>query len=314
MERTSWFDQVPVIGALPPEQAANKLREVGEQETAARLEQSEHLPGTQTFGPDGRKSWWPFQDKPWQHTAHTFGYITPTAASEDAQAIRYVESISADPGLRSSRIKLTLNRLRVAAYPGGGTHQVLLHCFVQNQLPGKTEPVHFNATYRAYEGESAGVQGSPLFVGLGVGTEGLTLKCRTINVRNDQDEALLGFLESQTFKTGLHLITTAQPVLAPFSEMAYGLAKALATRNRNVSVQDFELGLDFSAMPMRGRLAEGAYLAVQIPESFVAIWDWDEWVYLPARGIVARRDDHRALIPYNYLVFGVSRYDGHAHS
>jgi len=309
MDMSSWFENLPVIGNLPPGQAVDKLHEVGEEEAATLLEQSESVRG-QTFKLGDRKSWWPFQDKPWQYTAHTFGYLASAASGSDVQTIRHIEQIVADPGLRGARIKLTLNRLRIAAYPGGGIHHVLLHVFAQNQTPGKVEPVHFNATYRVQQGQSAGVQGYPLFTGLHVGDVGLTLKCRTINVRNDQDEAFLSFLESDTFKTGLQLVTTAQPVLAPFSEMALGLAKMIAARHRNVSVQDFDLGLDFSTVPMQGRVAEGAYLAVQIPESFHAVWDWDEWVYLPARGLVVRRDDHLQLIPYNYLVFGLSRYEG----
>jgi len=311
MDTSSWFENLPVIGNLPAEQAADKLREVGEEEVATLLRQAEGAEG-QTFKLGERKSRWPFQDKPWQYTAHTFGYLASASSGSNVQDIRHIEDIAADPGLRGARIKLTLNRLRIAAYPGGGIHHVLLHFFAQNQTPGKAEPLHFNATYRVQQGQSAGVQGYPLFTGLSVGQEGLTLKCRTINVRNDQDEAFLGFLESPTFKTGLHLINIAQPVLAPFSEMALGLAKMIAAHHRNVSVQDFDLGLDFSTVPMRGRLAEGAYLAVQIPESFYAVWDWNEWVYLPARGLVVKRNDHQQLIPYNYLVFCLSRYDdGH---
>jgi len=143
---------------------------------------------------------------------------------------------------------ITLNRLCVASYPGGGRHRVLLHFCAQNQLPKRAEPVHFNATYHVQEGENAGIQGHPIFVGLNVGHEGLTLKCRTINVHNDQDETLLSFMESETFKAVLRIISTAQPVMAPFSEMALGLARALATRNRNHTVQDFTLGLDFSSI------------------------------------------------------------------
>lgn len=312
MQKSSWFDTLPVIGSLPPLQAAEKLREVGEEAAARKLERAEG-DEAHTFREVGRKRWWPFQDKPWQHTAHTFGYLAPIRTGSDEQPIHHIESIAADTNLRGKQIKLTLNRLRIAAYPGGEMHHVLLHFFAQNQVPGKAEPVHFNATYRVQEGESAGVQGYPLFLGLNVGQEGLTLKCRTINVRNDQDEALLSFLDSGTFKTGLHLISTAQPVIAPFSEMAYGIAKTVAARNRNVSVQDFDLGLDFGTTPMHGRLAEGAYLALQIPESFLAVWDWDEWIYLPSKGLVVKRNDHQQLIPYNYLVFGVSRYDGQKH-
>jgi len=309
MNPSTWFDDLPVLGNMPPEDAAVKLREMGEEETAAALETAQETQA-QTFKLGGRKSWWPFQDKPWQHTAHTFGYLAPVLPGSGPLPIRHVENIPADPGLQGARIKITLNRLRVAAYPGSGMHRVLLHFFVQNQVPGKAEHVHFNATYRVHEGEHAGVQGYPIFTGLNVGQEGVTLKCRTINVRNDQDEAFLSFLDSDVFKAGLHLVTAAQPVIAPFSEMALGIAKTIAARHRNVSVQDFDLGLDFSTIPMRGRLAEGAYLAVQIPESFQAVWDWNEWVYLPAKGLVVKRDDHQELIPYNYLVFGISRYEG----
>ncbi len=309
MDTSTWFDNLPVLGNMPPEEAAVKLREMGEEETAATLETAQEAQA-QTFKLGGRKNWWPFQDKPWQHTAHTFGYLAPVLPGSGSLPIRHVENIPTDPGLQGARIKITLNRLRVAAYPGSGMHRVLLHFFVQNQVLGKAEQVHFNSTYRVYEGEHAGIQGYPIFTGLNVGQEGVTLKCRTINVSNDQDEAFLSFLESDVFKAGLHLAVAAQPVIAPFSEMALGLAKTIAARHRNVSVQDFDLGLDFSTTPMQGRLAEGAYLAVQIPESFQAIWDWDEWVYLPARGLVAKRDDHQELIPYNYLVFGVSRYEG----
>ncbi len=316
MNPSSWFDNQPVIGRLAPEVAAAKLREVGEDEVAGRLESviSEVRPGQQQQfrgESSSRRVWWPFQDRAWQYTAHTFGYLAPNVSGSDPMPIRHIESISANPDLRSKRIKLTLNRLRIAAYPGNGIHRVLLHFYVQHQGTGKAEPLHFNATYRVQEGESAGVQGYPIFTGLNVGYEGLTLKCRTINVRNDADEAFLHFLESDAFKGGLHLVTTAQPVLAPFSEMALALAKSVGERNRNVAVQDFDLGLDFSTTPLQGRLVEGAYLAVQIPESFKAIWDWDEWVYLPKKGIVVKRDDQQELIPYNYLVFGVSRYEEH---
>ena len=189
-------------------------------------------------------------------------------------------------------------------------HRVLLHFFAQNQVAGKTENVHFNATYRVREGDHAGVQGYPIFVGLHVGSEGLNFKCRTINVRNDQDEAFLDLLESDVFRAGLKLATTAQPVIAPFSEMALGLAKAIGKRNRNVPVQDFDLGLDFSAIPLGARLAEGAYLAVQISESFQPIWDWSEWVYNPSSGQVVKKANPQQLIPYNYLVFSISRYEG----
>ena len=303
-----WFDD-PVLGKLPPDEAAVKLREVGEDEAADLLEESGNVRSFDVKGIGGR-NWWPFQDKPWQHTSHAFGYLAPAAPGSDPLPIRAIGNIPADPDLKHARIKITLSRLRAASYPGGGMHRVLLHFSAQNQVPGKSEHVHFDTTYRVWEGDHAGVQGYPIFVGLCLGGEGLSFKCRTINVSNDQDEAFLDFLEADVFKAGLQLATTAQPVIAPFSEMALGLAKALAKRHRNVSVQDFDLGLDFGANPMGGRLAEGAYLAVQVPESLQPIWNWDEWVYHPTLGQVVKRSDQQQPIPYNYLVFSISRYEG----
>ena len=92
---------------------------MGEEEAAGRLEYAVETEG-QTFKLGERKLRWPFQDKPWQYTAHTFGYLAAAAPGSDAQPIRHIENISADPGLRGARIRLTLNRLRIAAYPGGG--------------------------------------------------------------------------------------------------------------------------------------------------------------------------------------------------
>ena len=171
----------------------------------------------------------------------------------------------------------------MADYPGGGTHRVLFDFYAQNQVPGSVEHLHFNASCRARQGQHAGVIGYPIFVGLNVGTEGMAFRCYTVNVKNDADEAFLSFLDSDAFKAGLLLASTAQP--------------ALATRHRNVPVQEFHMGLDFSSDPMGARLAEGAYLAVQIPESVQVVWDWSEWVYDPSTGHVVSRTDPSLLIP-----------------
>jgi hypothetical protein len=224
--------------------------------------------------------------------------------------INHAGNIPADESLKNSRIKITLDRLRVADYPGSGTHRVLFDFYAQNQVPDQVEHLHLNATYRVREGEQAAILGYPLFVGLNVGTEGVAFKCFTVNVANDADEAFLTFLESDTFKAGLQLATTMQPAIGLFSETALALTKAIAGHNRNVPVQDFYMGLDFSNIPTRARLAEGSYLAVQIPEGLLSIWDWSEWVYNPNSGQVVNAADPAQLIPYNYLVFSISRFGG----
>lgn len=313
MSTDAWFEDTPVLGRLAPERAAEKLREVGEDGAASALEAAlEDGPraGAQSFGRRaGAASWWPFSDRAWQHTAHAFGYLAQSGPSAELLPIRHAGNIEPDASLKNSRVRVTLDRLRVADYPGGGTHRVLFDFYAQNQLSGEVEHLHFNATYRAREGEQAALLGFPLFVGLNVGTTGVAFKCFTVNVKNEEDEAFLGFLESDVFKTGLRLATTVQPAIAPLSSMAFALTKSIASRHRNVPVQEFYLGLDFTRVATGARLAEGSYLVVQIPESLQSVWDWGEWVYNPASGQVVGLADTKQLIPYNYVVFGVSRYE-----
>jgi hypothetical protein len=292
------------------EQAANKLVELGETEAATALAEPSLTPKSPEAYGSRSRGWGLLSDKAWKHTAHTFGYLAPAPPGHGPLDIRYAGAIPADPSLRNSRIKITLDRLRVADYPGGGEHRVLFDFYARNQVSGNVEHLHFNATYRVREGEQAAIVGYPIFVGLNVGNEGVDFKCFTVNVGNSGDEALLSFLESDTFKGGLQLATTAQPAIGLFSETALGLTKAIAARNRNVPVQDFFMGLDFSDIPMRARLAVGSYLAVQIPETLTTVWDWSEWVYNPQTGRVVNRDDPTQLIPYNYVVFSISRYEG----
>lgn len=309
MTTSTWFDDLPVLGALPPQEAAAKLREVGEVETAAALEAA---PGEVMRGPVfGRRGIrWPFGDKAWQHTAHAFGYLAPAPPGSDPLPIQHAGNIPADATLKKARIKITLDGLRVADYPGGSTHRVLFDFYAQNQAPGKVEHLHFNAAHRVREGQRAAILGYPIFVGLNVGAEGVAFKCFTVNVGNEADEAFLGFLESDVFKEGLKLASTVQPAIGLFSETALGLTRAIASRNKNVPVQDFYLGLDFSHIATRARLAEGSYLAVQIPETIQTVWDWSDWVYNPVNGRVVNKDDPARLIPYNYVVFSISRYEG----
>ncbi len=308
MVNQRWFD-VPVIGEMPPDQTAAMLREVGEDEIAEALEEEIREQASQTFFPG--RSQKKLSPQPWQHTGHAFGYLPPAqVGSPSSLSIQSVEDIQPEPTLKQARLKITLDRLRVLSYPGGGMHQVLVHFSAQNQIPENTEDLHFNATYRVQEGEHAGIRGYPIFLGLNVGNDGIRLKVRTVNVQNEQDEALLKILRGNVFKSGLQLLKTAQPALAPLSDLAFGLTEMILTRNKNIAIQDVDLGLDFSTLRMRPHLAEGSYLAVQMPESEEPAWDWGSWVYQPASGLVVKRENDQQPLPYNYLVFSISRYEG----
>lgn len=300
-------DFPPVLGKLPPEAAAQKLREVGDEETAAALE-TVQPPRPGTFAVSDWFRLWP-RDRTVQNTAHTFGYIAPAPPGTELLPIAHAGNIAADATLRGKRLKISLDGLRAADYPGSGIHRVLFDFSAQNQLREQTENVHFNATYRVQEGERAAIIGYPIFIGLTVGSTGVAFRCYTVNVKNDDDERMLGMLESDVFRNGLKLATTLQPAIAPLSGMAVALTKSLATRNRNVPVQDFFMGLDFSRVPTGARLAEGSYLALQIPEALALVWDWNAWGFDPTVGQIVSRRERAKLIPYNYVTFGVSRYE-----
>jgi hypothetical protein len=302
MPATPWFDDVPPLGRLSAERAAAKLRELGEDAAADSL--------TRAAGPRplaGALDFLPFRERLWAHTSHAFGYLAPAEPGPDLLPIRHAGNMKADASLKGASLRIALNRLRVAQYPGGGTHHILFDFYARHQTSAGGEDLHFNAIYRAREGEAAAVVGYPIFDGLGAGPAGVAFRCFTVNVKNEQDEALIGFLDSDVFRAGLRLLSAAQPAVAPLSAMAYSLTKALAGRSRNVPVQDFYLGLDFGTDPMGARLALGSYLAVQIPEAKQAVWDWDEWAYNPSTGQVVKKGDKKELLPYNYVVFGISR-------
>jgi len=305
MTDVNWLDRLPVIGNLPPADAAAKLREIGEDEIAdAMMTSSPGAPPTYGLLPRLGIG----HERAWLHTAHAIGYLAPVDGPRSGLLpIRHAANITPDVTLKGAQIKLTLDGLRVADYPGRGVHHILFDFAARNQTDQGAEQLHFNTVCRAAEGEEAAVLGRPIFTGLQVGSEGIFLQFATVNVLNEDDEKLLHFLEGDAFQGGLQLLTTAQPALAPFSALALGLTETIAKRARNVTVQEVNLGLDFSKIAPRPRLAEGSYIAVQIPETKRAAWQWDEWGYDPVSGRVVSVQEPGRLTPYNYVILGVSR-------
>jgi hypothetical protein len=292
---SEWFDDIPVAGVLGDEALSEKL---GEPVSTPASTETTRAPG-ERFGFAERL----FGDPAWRHTSHGFGFI-PAGASGRV-AIRHVGEVEPEPDLRDARLRISLDGLRVADYPGSGTHRVLFNFFAQHRLDTGVEDVNFNATYRVREGDSAAVLNYPIFVGVSPPELGLVIRCFTVNVKNDNDEGFLDLLESDTFKIGLQLVKTAQPALAPLSSFAVGMTKAIAKRNRNVAVQDVQLGLDFGGTSTGARLAVGSYVAVQMPSAFLRSWRWSDWSYDTSSGQILGQADR--LLPLNYFVIGVSR-------
>jgi hypothetical protein len=199
-----------------------------------------------------------------------------------------------------------MDKFRVAKYPGRGEHTILFDFFGRNQAESEAEDIHYNTTYRISNGDSAGINGYPIFVNLTVGKDGVAFRCRTVNVTSSMDQGLAAVFDSGIFRQGLQLTTQAQPALRPFVEMANGVVKAMLYRSCNKRVQDFSLGLDFSRSPASAKLREGAYVVVQAPDDK---WLWSDWVFDTRSSRIIRKDSGEdTLAPaFNYLIFSVTR-------
>jgi hypothetical protein len=308
MRGQQWFDDIPVLGSMTPADAARKLREVGEEALATALDAEANAAlWPQAQRTLGLKDWLGRGEGVYMSTSHAFGYVPPVRFPADIIPVLHAGAVRPDTTLKGSRVKITLDRLRAADYPGAGMHHILFDFYAQHQVPESVEHLHFNMTVRVREGEQAPIIGYPIFVGLKVGSEGVMLQCFTVNVKNEQDESLLAIFDSDSFRSGLKLATVAQPAIGPLTDFASGLTRAIAKRNRNVPVQNFYMGLDFSDSAFRARLAEGSYIALQIPESALSSWDWNDWGYHPASGEL-KSVAQSVAVPYNYIVFSVSRY------
>jgi len=87
MNTDNWFDDLPVIHKLPPEEAAAKLREVGEDELADAIEAAQRKVTTAstTFGI--LEDLMPFLPKPWTYPLHILGiYLLQCQTAQSYQS------------------------------------------------------------------------------------------------------------------------------------------------------------------------------------------------------------------------------------
>ena len=295
-----------LISEMSPEEAYNKLIEIGEVEEAEQiLEELNKTPGDRpsTFGLGDIFS---IKEKPWKYTEHAYGYIVDS--KDELLSIVHPATISPEKDLEGTNIDVSLDRLNVADYPGTGTHNILFDFYAENYLNSSTEKIHFNILLKAFEGQSAAVINYPIFVGLNVGKSGLSFQCKTINVQNEEDEKFLGFLKSDEFKNGLQLINSIQPAIVPFSKMVQNITESIAKRNRNIGVQDFFIGLDFSSTVTGLRLSTGSYIIVQIPKSLQDSWNWAHWKFDKVSGRIINKNDSTIMFHFNYIIIGIKRF------
>lgn len=244
----------------------------------------------------------------WKDTGVIVGFLEPGNISSTATPVSATQ-IVADENLVGERIKITLDRFYVRAYPGFGEHHILCEYCGKNQVKrenGKkssTEDMRFALNVHANDNSPAGVQGQPLFLGVAVGKDGLAFEGRTVNVKSETDEKILKILNSSAVKTGLSLMTTAQPALKPFVGLTGALVDATVGK-KNVQVHSFFLGLDFSDNTSSVKLRYGNYIVVQSDDEN---WDWNDYQW---NGSVNLLNNKRTGNPVdaNYSVLGITPF------
>ena len=289
------FQKRDMLGNKSPDTVVKYLRDIGYDEAADRIV---------ARGGSGQSMGSLWGEDVWGYTGLLIGFIAPDAKGtnipiEDAMALE------PDSSLKNTRVKITLDRFWVHSYPGSGKHTILCEFTGKNQIRGEAEELRFALTTEARDRSSASVSGSPIFLGVSVGQNGISFEGRTVNVRSDKDEVLLAALGSGPFRDGLSLLTTAQPALKPFVGLAGSLVTSVLSRNRNKEIYSFKLGLDFERSRTSARLRHGSFVVIQGNDSR---WSWNDVVWNADAQQLVRQHDGSTL-NYNYLVFRVSAYN-----
>ena len=264
------------IGSMPASTALDELEEINDPDAASLRTAIEGVDLENLTLESAFELHWPGGNgtpPAWKDSQAAYGYIAPEDQQADHAKITDARHVSAHDSLKDARVDVRLSQMRVGSYPGGNqTHRVLLTFEGKNQLPADAEQLAFTMTVDAREGEDAPVANWPIFIGLNVGNTGIGFHFSTTNVCNAEDHKILDFLNSPTFTSGLKLAETAQPAIKPLTEIALGLGKTFLTRADNQKVQEVYLGLDFARDPAGVRLAEGNYIAAQVPRGTVIDW------------------------------------------
>ncbi|GBQ53567.1 hypothetical protein ACM0P6_05010 [Komagataeibacter sucrofermentans] len=244
--------QSKLLGNQHLTQIVDYLIEIGDEDTADQFAR---------HGGTGQSMSWPWGTQVWGYTGMLIGYLAPDATGSEIEIANGM-TLAPAPELRGSRVKITLERFWVNKYPGLGEHTVLCEFTGKNQIPGETEELRFALTVKARDGSGAGITGTPIFLGVSVGANGISFEGTTVNVRDSVDDGVLKALGSGPFRDGLSLLTTAQPALKPFVGLAGSLVSAVAERNKNRPIYSFKLGLDFENGSTSACLRHGSFIVI----------------------------------------------------
>src|SRR5580704_921618 len=125
-----FFESIRVLGELPDEQRQAIARTVAQLVTDQSMERAS-LPWQKR--------------KPYEFTSHVFGFIGLQDPSKTGPlAISDAGTITPERTLIGKQVRITLDRLRVASYPGKGIHQVLFQFHSEHYVGGQTENLQFS--------------------------------------------------------------------------------------------------------------------------------------------------------------------------
>ncbi len=298
-----WFEETPVLGALPDDQVLDNLRTLGEESLALELELSllTHPGPRHTFSSEGRQL---LARYPWSHKAHVAGYLEPPATMQELLPIRSIMHLDADRSLLGERLTIGLDGFYPADYPGGHVHQVFFHFAADHQLD-QVQRLHFNVTRLVEEGQPFLFLDQPLFVGLAAAEPGLDLRYLTLKVVDVCDLAFLEALELDAFRRGLRLTELPMSASDLASELAFKLTQKI--RRGQPTIQEFCLGLDFATDERKAPLRTGTYVAAQIPLAEQIVWNWEEWRLHSSSGQIVSGEHPKKRFPFNYLLVTVDR-------
>lgn len=288
------FSQHNSLGAKSDPDIAEYLLNIGDNATAREFIEGD-IAGQGLFG----------TTKPWKATGMILGFFEPTASASANVPILGVSQIDGDRNLIGKRIKITMDKFFVCSYPGRGTHDTLCEFAGKNQLAGDAEELRLALRFKVNDNGSAARSGTPIFLGVTVGKDGISFEGRTVNISSEGDEQLISIFEAPAFKNGLTLISTSQPALKPFVGLADTVVKFLARQGRNHQVHNFNLGLDFEAGVSSARLRLGSYIVVQTDSTQ---WDWSQYYWDRNSLSLIRKTPKDGDENFNYMVFGVSAF------
>ena len=297
----SFAESVRPFNELSEENKAQILAEMGEVSESGTIK-----PGVESPLGEARDSIKLRKPKPWDY-AFRIAYIPEPEAGVTVGSVVSANTIKPALFENMKSVTIRMDGIWVADFPGWGKNKNRQFTFeASNKLKdGGSEDVVYNKASPVYEGQGAGIAGVPILRDLNISEKGLNVEITITNLKTDEQIKALGIMDSKAFNSGLGLLTTAQPALVPFTELARGIAKMGAEKDNGLVVGGIKLGLDFQGVVAGngGRLNKGTYVAIQAPLEF----DFSDLsVDFRNNSHITRKSTGKSLhSEYNYVIFRI---------